>query len=194
LIERLNLVQRAQAIPVLFVTHNPAEAIALATRLFFLSGGTIIDRGAPLDVLARQATHSGASAPLGEMRNVFQARLEGHTADGGATVIRLQDGPTLIVPFCDATPDTALSVTVRADEILLARGTIEGLSARNLVAGTVERVVSHGLEAEVVVRTGGILWIVSVVVPAIAALQLAPRASVHMIIKARSCRVRAVAE
>jgi molybdate transport system ATP-binding protein len=190
LIERLVAVQRAQEIPVLFVTHNPAEAIALATRLFFLAGGTIVDRGAPLDVLARQAARGGAIATLGDVLNVFPASVEGHTEDGGATVLRLTAGPTLVVPFHDAAPGTPLNVSVRADEILLARGTIEGLSARNLVAGTIERVVAHGREAEVLVRTGGIVWIASVVAPAVNALSLAPGASVHMIIKARSCRVR----
>jgi molybdate transport system ATP-binding protein len=194
LIERLSSIQRAHAIPVLFVTHNPAEAITLATRLFFLSEGTIIDQGAPLDVLARQAARGGANATLGDVRNDFRTTVEGHTDDGGATVLRLVDGPTLIVPFYPANPGTALTVSVRADEILLARGTIEGLSARNLVAGTVERVVVHGLEAEVLVRTGGIVWIASVVVPALAALHLAPRGPVHMIIKARSCHVRPAAE
>jgi molybdate transport system ATP-binding protein len=189
LIERLSAVQRALAIPVLFVTHNPAEAVTLATRLFFLAGGTIVDRGAPLDVLARQA-HGAARTILGDVPNVFPASIEGHTDDGGATVLRLRDGPTLIVPFHDATRGTPLSVSVRADEILLARGTIEGLSARNLVAGTVERVVTHGLEAEVIVRTGGIVWIASVVAPAVGALGLAPGAAVRMIIKARSCHVR----
>jgi molybdate transport system ATP-binding protein len=190
LIERLAAVQRAQAIPVLFVTHNPAEAIALATRLYFLAGGTIVDQGAPLDVLARQAARGGGIGTLGDVLNVFPARIERHTDDGGATVLRLAGGPTLVVPFYDAAHDSPLSVSVRADEILLARGTIEGLSARNLVAGTVERVVPHGFEAEVLVRTGGIVWIASVVAPAVGALGLAPGVAVHIIIKARSCRVR----
>jgi molybdate transport system ATP-binding protein len=194
LIERLTAVQRAQAIPVLFVTHNPAEAIALASRLFFLAGGTIVDRGPPLDVLARQAARGGAGATLGDVLNVFPASVEGHSDDGGATVLRLVGGPTLVVPLHDAAHGSRLSVSVRADEILLARGTIEGLSARNLVAGTVERVVAHGLEAEVLVRTGDIIWIASVVAPAVNALGLAPGIGVHMIIKARSCRVRPATE
>jgi molybdate transport system ATP-binding protein len=194
LIERLAAVQRVQAIPLLFVTHNPAEAVALGTRLFFLAGGTIVDQGAPLDVLARQAPRGGPGGTLSDVRNVFLARVEGHTDDGGATVLRLVDGPALIVPFHDATHGTLLSVSVRADEILLARGTIEGLSARNLVAGTVERVVAHGLEAEVLVRTAGIVWIASVVAPAVRALGLAPGIDVRMIIKARSCHVRPAAE
>ena len=58
-----------------------------------------------------------------------------------------------------------------------------------MIAGTVERVVPHGPEAEVLVRTGGVTWIVSVVAPAVAALGLTGGAEVHLIIKARSCHI-----
>jgi molybdate transport system ATP-binding protein len=193
LIEKLGAVQRAEAIPVLYVTHSPGEAIAVGTHLFLLAGGTIADQGAPLEVLARQSALPGA-APLGDVQNVFAAAVDGHADDGAATVLRLGDGPSLVVPVHHAPPGTRVRVSVRAEEILLARGTIQGLSARNLIAGTVERVVPHGFEAEVLVRTAGIVWIVSVVSQAVAALDLAPGVTVHMIIKARSCHVGPGAE
>ncbi len=84
-----------------------------------------------------------------------------------------------------------MTVRVRADDILLARGPIAGLSARNVLAATVVRLVEHGAEAEVLARTGEAIWIVSVVAPAVAALGLCPGADVHMIVKARSCHVAA---
>jgi molybdate transport system ATP-binding protein len=82
-----------------------------------------------------------------------------------------------------------LLVDIRADDILLARGQVSGLSARNQISGTVERVVSRGPDAEVIVRTGAIRWIVSLVAPAIEQLELVPGSEVRLIIKARSCRV-----
>jgi molybdate transport system ATP-binding protein len=194
LIERLAAVQRALAVPVLYVTHNPAEAIALGTHLFYLSGGTIVDRGGPLQVLARQRARPGAAAPLLEVRNVFAAKVEAHADDGAASVLRLDGGPTLIVPFHDVQPGTAMTVSVLAEEILLARGAIGGLSARNLIAGTVEQVIAHGSEAEVLVRTGGLVWIVSVVAPAVAALEMTAGTAVHLVIKARSCHVKPAIE
>ena len=80
-------------------------------------------------------------------------------------------------------------VEIRADDILLARQPLGGLSARNQIAGTVERIVPHGPDAEAVVRTGGLTWIVSLVAPAVEQLELVPGTSVHLIVKARSCRV-----
>lgn len=185
LIERLRDVRRAESIPVLYVTHSPAEAIALGTRLFLLARGKVIDRGTPLDVLA--SPKAGRVARLEGVRNILSATVEGH--DEGETRLRLIDGPTLIVPLVDRPIGTRLAVEVRADDILLARGPIAGLSARNLIPGTVDRVVAHGAEAEVLVRTGSLTWIVSVVTPALAELALAPDDAVHLIVKARSCHI-----
>jgi molybdate transport system ATP-binding protein len=187
LIDRLRAVQRAEAIPVLYVTHSPAEAIALGTRLFLLSQGRVADQGAPLDVLTGPA--SGAVARLEGVRNVLPAVVEGHAPGGGETLLRLVDGPLLVVPYNGRVPGSRLTVEVRADDVLLARGPVEGLSARNVIEGSVERVAGHGPEAEVVVRSGGVSWIVSVVAPAVEALELRPGQRVHMIIKARSCHI-----
>src|SRR5207237_4721750 len=102
---------------------------------------------------------------------------------------RVVDGPEMIVACRDRPRGSRLLVEIRADDILLARGLIAGLSARNQLPGTVERIVPHGHDAEVVVRTGGLAWIVSLVAPAIEQLELKPGSEVHMIVKARSCHV-----
>lgn len=184
LIERLRTLQRAEAIPVLYVTHSPAEAVALGSRLFLLDTGRIVDEGEPLDVLARRDC-------LGdELRNIVPASVAGHDPTTGETFLRLGDGdgPVLIVPHASAPVGQRLAVAIRADDILLALGPIAQLSARNRIAGTVERLIAHGSEREVLVRTGPVVWIVSVVASATAALDLRPGTEVQLIIKARSCR------
>lgn len=187
LIERLRTVQQAEAIPILYVTHSPAEAIVLGSRLFLLEKGRIIDRGPPLDVLAASAR--GGSGRLEGVRNIFRAQVESHAENGGETWLRLIDGPILIVPFHDRPIGTELAVEIRGDEILLAKGPIEGLSARNVIPGTVDRIVAHGAEAEVLVHVGATSWIVSVVAAAVFALALAPGSDVRLIVKARSCLI-----
>lgn len=189
LIERLRTVQSAEAIPILYVTHSPAEAIALGSRLFLLAAGRIVAQGPPLDVLAASSGGLSLGGRLDGVRNLFQAEVEDHAQDGGETHLRLLDGPRLVVPFHNRAPGRRLAVEIRGDEVLLAKGPIEGLSARNVIAGTVERIVPHGPEAEVLVRTGGVLWIVSVVAPAVSALALAPGVPIHLVVKARSCLI-----
>ncbi len=186
LVERLRSVQKAEAIPVLYVTHSPAEAIALGSQLFWLGEGRIAARGNPLDVLA--ARHKGEANRLEGILNILRGRVEGE-GDGGETRLRLHDGPALIIPAMDRTVGEEVAVEVRADDILLAHGEHHGLSAQNLIPGRVDRVVVHGHEAEVLVRTGAWTWVVSVVTSAVASLGLDPGVEVNLIIKARSCRV-----
>jgi molybdate transport system ATP-binding protein len=189
LLERLRAVQRAELIPVLYVTHSPSEAIALGSRLFLLDRGKIAAEGRPLDVLDSYGRLEAASISFEGVRNVFPARIASHSPEHAASHIRLDDGPDLVVPYLDRPAGTRLFVEVRAEDILLSRRPVEGLSARNQIAGIVERIVSHGPEAEAVVRTAGLAWIVSLVAPAVEQLELDPGASVHLIIKARSCHV-----
>ncbi len=186
LIESLKTVQEAEAIPVLYVTHSPAEAVAMGSRLFLIESGKVVDRGAPLDVLAR----SGLGPDLGDVRNDFAGVVEENPGGGAETFIRLSGGPVLVVPRRNDPTGSAVRVAIRADEILLARGAVEGLSARNVIAGAVDRVIPHGDEAEVLVKTGALTWAVSVVGTAVASLGLVPTAGVHLIIKARSVQVR----
>ena len=186
LIDRLKVVQRAESIPVLYVTHSPPEAVALGARLFLMRSGRVVDEGPPLDVLARS---SGVA--LAGVANRFSATIERRDDGEGESILRLEGGPSLIVPRLDLLDGTPVAVRVRADDVLLARGPIAGLSARNVVAGTVVRLVEHGAEVEVLVRTGGVTWIVSVVAAAVGALGLCPGVAVDMIVKARSCHVSA---
>ena len=187
LIARLKAVQEAEAIPLLYVTHSPAEAIALGSRLFLLAGGRIVDRGAPIDVLT--APRAWPVAHLAGVHNTFLGSVADHAPDGGETRVELAGGPTLILPDNGLPAGSPLTVAIRADDILLARGPIAGLSARNIVAGTVDRIAARGAEVEVLVRTGSLTWIVSLVAAAVADLRLQPGSDVQMIIKARSCHV-----
>lgn len=188
LVELLRKIMNAEKIPILYVTHSPAEAIALGSTLFALEGGRIVDRGPPLDVLARR--EAGRTSRIDEVRNIVSGTIARHAADRGETFVTLRGGPQLVVPYHDREPGASVTITVRADDILLARGPVAGLSARNIIAGSVTRIVPHGADAEVLVAAGETSWIVSVVGPAVDALGLCAGVEVRLIFKARSCNVR----
>ncbi len=184
LIDRIGRVQRAESIPVLYVTHSPDEAIALGHRLFLLEGGKIAAEGPPLDVLSAR----GPGEPF-RLMNSFPGVVEGPGPGDGSTVVRLVAGPLLVVPRIDGPAGALVTIRVGADDILLASGPLGLVSARNVVEGVVERVVRHGPEAEVLVRTGELVWVVGVISSAIEAVGLIAGAEVRMIVKARSCRI-----
>ena len=185
LIERIRRAQEAEGVPLLFVTHSPSEAVAIGDVMVRLVAGEIVDRGVPLDVLARGA----GAARLDDVRNLLRGVIAGHSESGGETIVALDGGPRLVVPRVDRAEGACVVVSVRADDVLLARGPIVGLSARNVIAGTVSRMVSHGGDVEVVARTGEVEWIASVTGAAVAALDLRAGAEVHLIVKARGCHV-----
>jgi molybdate transport system ATP-binding protein len=187
LLEHLRAVPLVESIPVLYVTHSPAEAIELGRRLFLLVEGRIVQQGPPLEILATPAP--GTPEKLEGIRNVFAAVVEDHEPGSAETHLQLLGGPTLVVPLLDRPPRTRVSVVVRADDVILARAPVQGLSARNVIAGMVEQVVRHGPDVEVLVRTGDVRWIVSVVAPAAESLGVAPGVELYLIIKARSCRI-----
>jgi molybdate transport system ATP-binding protein len=189
MVRRLRDVQRTMAIPVLYVTHSVAEAVGLGSRLFLLERGRIVADGPPLDVLAAARRSDDGSVPFEGVLNVFSARVEEHAPEHNATRLRLDDGPELIVGAFDRPAGSPVLVEIRADDILLSRHPVSGLSARNQIPGTVERIVPRGPEAEAVIRIGGLACIVSLVAPAVAQLELEPGVEVHMIVKARSCHV-----
>ncbi len=186
LIDRLREVQGAESIPLIYVTHSPDEAISLGERLLLLEGGKIIADGPPLDVLAQKR-----GSFLSSLQNAFHATVSDTITDPGETNLNLDGGPTLVVPAQGLDAGSRVQVSIRSDEILLTARLPDGLpiSARNILAGVVERVIPHGSGAEVAVRTRQITWLVSLVEPAVKALGIAPGVEVGLIIKARSCRV-----
>ena len=93
LLERLRAVQRAEAIPMLYVTHSPAEAIALGSRLFLLEEGRIVAEGPPLDVLERGPERVGRPIAWEGVRNVFPARVVDHAPEQGATRLAARRRP-----------------------------------------------------------------------------------------------------
>jgi molybdate transport system ATP-binding protein len=189
LLNRLRTVQREEGIPMLYVTHSPAEAIALGSRLFLLEQGRIVTEGLPLDVLGTAGTASRRSIASEGIKNVFPAHVASHAPEHGASIVCLESGPRLVVPFLDTLPGTRVLIEIGADDIILTRQPVGALSARNQIPGTVERIVSHGPDAEAVIRTDGLTWIVSLVAPAVGQLEIGPGSTIHMIVKARSCRV-----
>ncbi|MFP4234576.1 MAG: ABC transporter ATP-binding protein [Nitriliruptoraceae bacterium] len=86
--------------PVLLITHEPVEAIALADRLVIVEQGRVVQDDAP-EVVARRPRSSWAARLVG--LNHYRARAEGHT-------LTLANGATL----------TAGEVAAGAGEVLVA--------------------------------------------------------------------------
>ena len=131
-------------IPVVLVTHDREEALALGDEVLVIDEGQVVARGSPLDVLGQPG--QTAVARLVGVENLFHMRVVSrHPRDG---TMRLtgeaeQAGFALEAPLDDGPQDSAgdwVTVGIRASDIILSSREPVGSSARNRFPGTVSRI------------------------------------------------------
>jgi molybdate transport system ATP-binding protein len=175
--------------PALYVTHNVGEALALAGDVVLLRDGRIEAQGPPFDLLA--STGLAAASPLG-VENLFPGRVRAHDAVGGVTTIELRAGPTLSAPLAEAREvGSGVIAAVRAEDVIVARRALEGLSARNQFEARVAALTRTGSDVTLRCQTAtpGPEWVVRVTPAAVASLELAVGQTAFLAVKSHSIRL-----
>ena len=171
-------------VPLLVVTHDQREALALAAEVVLLEGGRVALTGP-----AREVLRAPERLLLGDGRrweNVAGARLVGHAAAGGTSEVRLEGGEAVNIPYTpDLASGAAILLTIDAEDLLLATAPPQGLSARNAVAGTIDELIPAG--TSVYVRVGP--WLAHLTPAAVAELGLKAGTPVWLVAKTHSWRV-----
>jgi molybdate transport system ATP-binding protein len=175
-------------IPILYVTHAHREVFALGERVIVLRQGSIAAEGTPHDVLETPAQETVAQ--LAGFENLLP--VEGVTPhpDAGTMTCRLGDRTDLEVPLTNlpGDPGVPLRVAIRAGDIMLASEQPRGLSARNVLPGTITSLHREGATVMVGVEAG-CAFEVHVTPGAAASLQLAVAQPIWLVIKTHSCRL-----
>ena len=140
---RVTLARRP--IPVVLVTHDREEALAMGDQVQVIDEGRTIARGVPIDVLGQPG--QTAVANLVGVENLFRMRVESrHPRDG---TMRLtaegRERPVVLeAPLDEAPMDEQagdwVTVGIRASDIILSSDEPSGSSARNRLRGTVSRI------------------------------------------------------
>jgi molybdate transport system ATP-binding protein len=177
--------------PALYVTHNVGEALALSNRMLLLREGRVEADGAPFDLLAAPAMAIASDPGLD---NLFGARVRGHDVEGGVTIVDLPSGQGLSVPLAaPLAPGSAVTLAVRAEDVLVAKRAPEGLSARNLFEVRIEAISRSGADATLrcapVAGRASPGWMVRVTPSAVASLELAVGQTVFLAVKSHSVRL-----
>ena len=185
----LHRVQAEFSLPILLVSHNPVEVQALCEDLIVLREGRIIARGEPRAVLTRPDVF-----PLAEHEG-FENMLPARLIESGADTSRVALGrialghgmgaPELTVPRSSLPPGSPLLLSVPADEIVLALEQPTGLSARNAVPATVEKVQRVGPVCLVTARVAADAppVVAEVTADASSELHLVPGTTLFLLIK-----------
>lgn len=174
------------AIPMIYVTHNLTEVLALADWVLMIQQGKLIAQGVPKDTLhSPKALHEMAGEPID---NLITATLIESNPAGGTDRVRTALGTELLIPRFGQTAKGAMQIRVGADDILLATEEPRAISAGNVLPGVVRRVALIDGEALVTVQAGE-EFLVRVTAAAVARLGVKEQSQVYLIVKARSFRL-----
>jgi iron(III) transport system ATP-binding protein len=162
LVGLLRELQREQPATVLHVTHDPAEALALADEIAVLSAGRVVDQGAPQALYDAPRTAAGARAlgPVnllagtrdgGTWQTVLGRLVAAHTADQAATHVLVR--PERVHAGSDGVEAVVESAWSRGNEwgffATVGETRVEGRSTTPVDAGQRVRLLVRGAVAAV---------------------------------------------
>jgi molybdate transport system ATP-binding protein len=180
-------------VPILFVTHNGEEVFALGDEVIVLDAGRIVAQGLPHEVM--RAPRLETVAQLSGFENIFAATVLALHEDRGTmtcelTTCQLGNGRVeLETPLVRAEVGSRLRVGVRAGDLLLATEHPRGLSARNILPGTIRRLEQRDVIVSATVDCGGTEFEVHLTLAARDALQLGAGKPVWVVVKTHSCHL-----
>ncbi|WP_171103960.1 molybdenum ABC transporter ATP-binding protein [Ruegeria sp. HKCCD7255] len=167
------------SVPILYVTHSAAEVARLATSVVALQDGKVLRHGPASDVLADPSV---APAGVRAVGAVLQVQVAQHHADG-LTELRAGDA-RLFLPRIPHQVGEHLRIRIPAQEVILSNKPPEGLSALNILSGTVEAVrAGEGPGAIVSVKTPAGVVLARVTRRSVEALGLELGQPCHAVIK-----------
>jgi molybdate transport system ATP-binding protein len=187
ILEDLRAWNAANEIPILYVTHNRDEVDAIGRRVVMLHNGEVKDTGSAQSLL--DAPGSVALAEAAGFENLLHGIvLEQKMADGVTRVSLSLANRELEIPFTNARAGESVQIAIRAGDILLASEHPRGLSARNILQGTVVTLEQRGMLC-VAQIDAGVAFTVHLTPSAVRSLQLAVGQVVWLVVKTYSCRV-----
>lgn len=176
----------ARDIPIVYVTHSLREVFALGERVVVLERGGIIADGTPQEVM--HAPPHESIAQLAGFENILDATVRALRRDAGTMECELTaSGTEIEAPLADLPVGTAIRLAIRAGDIMVAVERPRGLSARNLLPGTIRRLVEEGTTVIATIDAGA-PFEVHLTPGARQSLRLAEGTEVWLVIKTHSLR------
>ena len=138
-------------IPVVLVTHDRLDALALAARVLIVEDGRIVQGGAIAEVFA-----APVNARVARLVGV-ETIVTGQVVDSGAGVCVVAVGATLVRAAGSLVNGDTVDVCIRAEDVTLFGEEPASASAQNLWAGTVRTITDSGGIWRVTIDCGFVL-------------------------------------
>ncbi|SFL19610.1 molybdenum ABC transporter ATP-binding protein [Shimia haliotis] len=120
------------SLPILYVSHSIAEVARLATTVVALAQGQVSRVGAAAEVLGDPAFTPAGVRAVGA---ILDARVKAHHADGLTELDA--GGVALFLPKLVQPEGQSVRVRMAAHDVMLSREAPKGLSALNIMCGTI---------------------------------------------------------
>jgi molybdate transport system ATP-binding protein len=174
------------AIPMIYVTHNVTEVLTLADWVLVIRGGRLLAQGVPRETLT--SGRAVREIPEEQLENVFTVNFIDADKAAGRSRVGLSSGVEIFVPYVAQVDRPTFQVRVGADDILVGTQRPEGISAGNILPGTVRAV--DMIDDQALVRVdAGEDFCVRLTAGAVTRLALDVGCPVFLIIKTRSFRL-----
>jgi molybdate transport system ATP-binding protein len=182
----LDRVLREWRVPTLYVSHSQAEVRRLAHWVVAIQKGKAVASGPVDEVLGSglEALSNGSFAPMNLLCVEATERLP-----GGGWAGKLGPQSVQLPEEAEPPADHRCYVQFTPQAVNLGVGpAADGLSARNRLGGTIDRLLPRGSVVFVLVDVGQPIW-AEVTPEAVAALGLKPGAAVTCLIKTTAMQV-----
>jgi len=168
-------------VPIVYVSHSIPEVARLATTLVVLSEGKVAAVGPTAEIMGRIDLF-----PLtgrAEAGAILTTRVAAHDRRFGLTVLKAAAGE-LRVPHLDLPVGAAFRVRIRARDVMIALAPPEGLSALNVLPGTVTDIAAgDGPIVQLRLDCAGEALVARLTRRSVETLGLIPGKRVHAVIK-----------
>jgi len=186
IIDDLRRWNESHRIPILYVTHAHREVFALGERVVVFEDGRVIATGTPYDVL--EMPEHPSLATLAGFENIVPATVVARKHETGTMQCRLTGADAeLEVPLARGDVGAQVRIAVRAGDVLLATERPHGLSARNVLPGTLIALTRDGTTVVACVDAG-VPFVAHLTPTSADSLRLLVGQRVWLVIKTYSCR------
>ena len=168
-------------VPVVYVSHSVSEVARLATTIAVMAEGRITAVGPTDQVMQRLDLLPAGSRD--EAGAVLETTIESHDDAYGLTTLRSRAG-AFHVPRLNLAPGAPVRIRVRARDVIVATEPPRGLSAINVVVGTVAEIApGDGAAADIRIDCSGEMLLARLTRRSVETLGLRPGLPVHAVIK-----------
>ncbi len=173
------------SLPIVYVSHDPAEVLRLAERVLLLDHGRVAASGAVGDVFGRPELQRLVGAA--EAGAVMNARIERQDEVYQLTHLSFGEGGRLVVDRVESPVGSGLRLSIRARDVSLARVRPSGVSILNILPARVLAVhPAEGPYRDVEMLSAGVpLW-ARVTARSVSDLGIGVGDEIHALVKAVS--------